>query len=173
MKKEPRPPGYKPGDLILNKYMPNATSEEREEARANLKAYVEVMIRIAQRIEAEKAASGIITRMLEGTIVENSLADKKILAALEIVRTWQDGSWTLHRVHVDQNQLPSLAASLADGPWYTHFWEPGKDNIIVVFKNKTFAINASDKSTWTDAIAHGSSLGIPPEQLDFPIDASN
>lgn len=33
MKEEPRPPGYKPGDMILNKYMPNATPEEREEAR--------------------------------------------------------------------------------------------------------------------------------------------
>ena len=28
MKEEPRPPGYKPGDMILNKYMPNATPEE-------------------------------------------------------------------------------------------------------------------------------------------------
>ena len=50
-----RPSGWKPGDLILNKYMPNATSKEREEARDNLKAYVAAVMQIQKRIAREEA----------------------------------------------------------------------------------------------------------------------
>ena len=50
-----------------------------------------------------------------------------------------------------------------------HFWEPGKDEVLVVFKSKTFDIKHSDKSTWSEAMAYGKSIGIPEEQLDFVI----
>lgn len=51
-------PEYRPGDIILNRYMPDASEAEREEARANLYAFVAVLARIARRrtdeqIEAE------------------------------------------------------------------------------------------------------------------------
>ena len=108
--------------------------------------------------------------MLKGTIVENSLADKEILKKIIIEKTYQEGDWTLHNVWVDEEQISGIAKSLADGPWYVHFWQPGQDDVIVIFKNKTFSIKFSDKSTWVDAVTHGKSLGIPPEQLDFPID---
>jgi hypothetical protein len=48
---DPKP--RRPGDLILDRYMPNATGEEREEARANLKAYVAVVLRKKQRLARE------------------------------------------------------------------------------------------------------------------------
>ena len=38
-----------PGDLIIDRYMPNATSAEREAARENLHAFVDAMVRIATR----------------------------------------------------------------------------------------------------------------------------
>ena len=44
----------RPGDLILNRYMPNATEEEREEARDNLRAYAMVVLRIATRLATEE-----------------------------------------------------------------------------------------------------------------------
>lgn len=44
----PTPPP-KPGDLILGRYMPNATEEEREEARQNLQAFAATLVRIAAR----------------------------------------------------------------------------------------------------------------------------
>ena len=44
------------------------------------------------------------------------------------------------------------------------------DDIIVIFKNKIFNIKYSDKKTWSEAVAYGKSIGIPEEQLDFPID---
>jgi len=105
--------------------------------------------------------------MFKGTIIENSLADPSILQSLEIEKTWQDGSWTLHNVLVDEDTALKIGNYLVDGPWYIHFWKPGDDNVLVVFKSKNFWIKYSDKSTWADAVAYGKSIGIPEEQLDF------
>jgi hypothetical protein len=44
----------RPGDLILNRYMLNATEAEREEARENLRAYATVILRIATRLATEE-----------------------------------------------------------------------------------------------------------------------
>jgi hypothetical protein len=44
-----------PGDVILERYMPDATAEEREAARANLYAFVAVLLRIATREATEEA----------------------------------------------------------------------------------------------------------------------
>ena len=107
--------------------------------------------------------------MLKGTIIENSLKDPSIVQSLKIEKTWQDGSWTLHNVLIDEDAALKVGGYLAEGPWYIHFWKPGDDNMLVVFKDKNFWINYSNKSTWTDAIAHGKSIGIPEEQLDFLI----
>lgn len=88
---------------------------------------------------------------------------------MKIEKTWQDGSWTLHNVFVDEETALKIGNYLADGPWYIHFWKTGDDNVLVVFKNKNFWIKHSDKSTWTEAVSHGKSMGIPEEQLDFLI----
>jgi hypothetical protein len=108
--------------------------------------------------------------VLQGTIIETSLTDSDILKELSILKSWPDGSWKLHQVSLDRAQTLKLADHIADGPWYMHFWEPGTDDVLVVFKDKTFDIKHSDKLTWTEAIEHGKSLDIPVEQLDFPID---
>ncbi len=111
----------------------------------------------------------IATKMFKGTIIENSLNDASILQQLQVEKTWQAGTWALHDVLVTQEQINQLSKHLADGPWYMHFWEAGEDEVQVVFKNKLFTVQHSDKSTWTEAIAYGKSIGIPEEQLDFLI----
>jgi hypothetical protein len=108
--------------------------------------------------------------MLKGTIIENSLADKGILNNLKVENTRRAGDWILHDVLINEDQISLLSQCLADGPWYIHLWRSGEDTVIVVFKNKTFTIKFSDKSTWTNAVAYGKSIGIPEKQLDFPID---
>lgn len=45
-----------PGDYILDKRMPDATSEEREAARERLYAFARVLLRIAERQEREGEA---------------------------------------------------------------------------------------------------------------------
>jgi len=108
--------------------------------------------------------------MLKGTIIENSLTNKDILKTLHIIKTWQDGNWILHSFQIDEGRIKELSESLNSDPWYIHLWEQGKDRVTVIFKNKIFTLNFSDKSTWTEAVNYGKSLGIPAEQLDFPID---
>jgi cell fate regulator YaaT (PSP1 superfamily) len=44
---------HQPGDIILNRYMPNATEEEREDARENLRRLARVLLRIEVRIARE------------------------------------------------------------------------------------------------------------------------
>ena len=58
---------------------------------------------------------------------------------------------------------------MKDGPWYMHFWEPGSDDVLVVFKDRIFNIRHSDKTTWEEAVSHGRSVGIPDEQLTFVV----
>ena len=45
---------HRPGDLILNRVMPNATNEEREAARENLRQFAEIVVRIAERITRDE-----------------------------------------------------------------------------------------------------------------------
>jgi len=104
----------------------------------------------------------------KGTIIENSLADKKILDQVEIKKTSAAGDWVIHEVLASEDTISELSKKLIDGPWYAHFWKPGKDEVTVVFKDKMFTIKFSDKSTWADAIEHGTSIGIPEDRLDFP-----
>jgi len=108
--------------------------------------------------------------MYKGTIIENCLRDTSILKELRVDRTWQNGDWVLHDVSIDAEKISRVGEYLADGPWYVHFWEPGQDDVIVVFKDNTFRIKFSDKTTWAEAVRYGKSIGIPEEQLDFPID---
>jgi len=41
------------GDLIINRYMPNATEEERKDARENLRRFARVLLRIEERLARE------------------------------------------------------------------------------------------------------------------------
>jgi hypothetical protein len=43
----------KPGDVILEGYLTDASSEEQDEARRRLYAFFDVLLRIAVRIERE------------------------------------------------------------------------------------------------------------------------
>jgi hypothetical protein len=108
--------------------------------------------------------------MYKGIIIDNSLSNKDFLKKVRVTKTWQDGDWTLHSISLDEDQVAKLSRTLDDGPWYVHIWKQGQDDVKVIFKDKIFDIKFSDKSTWAKAIEHGKSLGIPEEQLDFPID---
>ncbi len=105
---------------------------------------------------------------LKGVVVEESLSDKKVFEKIKIENTQQTGDRTIHDVLASNATIAEFQKYLADGPWYAHFWKPGKDDVTVVFKGKVFVIKSSDSSTWADAIAYGRSIGIPEAQLDFP-----
>jgi len=108
----------------------------------------------------------------KGIIIEESLENQDFLKDAQIIESTisEDGEWHMHTVLVSPEYLEQLAQNLKDGTWYAHFWN-GRD-VIAVFKGKTFRFNFDDKNTWGETLAHGRSLGIPEEQLDFPIDSS-
>ena len=107
--------------------------------------------------------------MLKGTIIENSLSEKSILDKLQILETRHVGDWILHDVLVPEEMVSEISRYISDGPWYIHLWSKGGDDLIILFKNKMFRVKASDSTSFAEAISHGKSIGIPEEQLDFPI----
>lgn len=59
-----------PGDVFLSRFMPQATFEDREEARKNLYAFAEALLRIATRRASEDCeairANGVVAVDSEG-----------------------------------------------------------------------------------------------------------
>lgn len=68
---------------------------------------------------------------------------------------------------VSEEDINKLAKNIKP-KWYMHFWE-GR-TVIAIFKDKKFEFDYDNKSEWIPVIDYGLSLGIPKEQLDFPID---
>ncbi len=64
-------PKHRPGDVILDRYMPDATPEEREAARANLYGFVAVLLRIATREALDNVEKPIRTNG-EGEVESDS-----------------------------------------------------------------------------------------------------
>ena len=111
-------------------------------------------------------------RDYKGVIVEE-LSDNRILNNLKIIdfRISKEENladrWHLYTVNVSKEEIVNLSKNIKP-KWYMHFWK-GR-SIIAIFKNKKFEFNFDDKSTWKPVVEYGLLLGIPKEQLDFPIE---
>jgi hypothetical protein len=104
---------------------------------------------------------------LKGSIVLESLENLEVLESLNVLSVREDEDWHIFSVEIAPQQIEELSTAIKQG-WYMHFWSG--DKMIVVFKEKTFEVNAHDASTWSEAIEYGKSIGIPAEQLDFVIE---
>jgi hypothetical protein len=108
-----------------------------------------------------------------GTLVEESLDDNRILNDVDVlsIKISKDENpqdrWHLYKVRVSKDDIKKLSLHIKKG-WYMHFWEG--ENVVAVFKDKTFDFIYGNKNAWKDAIEYGLSLGIPREQLDFVIE---
>jgi hypothetical protein len=109
----------------------------------------------------------------KGTIVEESLVDNRILNGLEIIdfKISDDENpadrWHLYTVSVTRDDIERVSRSIKSGKWYMHFWNGNE--VIAVFKDKSFEFMYDRKETWKSAVEHGRSLGIPEEQLNFVV----
>lgn len=109
----------------------------------------------------------------KGIIVEESLEDNRIINELDVKRIEISKSedladrWHMYTVIVSKEDIDRLAKNIKPG-WYMHFWKDRQ--VVAVFRDKQIEFNFDDKSTWKPALDYGRSLGIPEEQLDFPID---
>lgn len=109
-----------------------------------------------------------------GTIIEESLEDDRVLNDFHILSVYITNDdnpaerWHLYKVEATPEQLQKLSSTLKPEKWYAHFWSG--DEMIVVFRDKTFTQKIGDIDTWEPAIQYGISIGIPKEQLDFLIE---
>lgn len=119
----------------------------------------------------------------KGVIIEESLRDKSVLAAVEIGNTKVESvtkdhatpwlkQWTLHTVTVPEDKAEIIAGKISEsldvdhgGSWYADF--KNDDTHYVVFRNKIFKIDRSKPEQYQVATDFGISLGIPEHQVDF------
>ena len=59
-------PPHRPGDIILNRYLPNAFPEKREEARENLRRLGRLLIRVHERLAVDNPQSSIRANGVSG-----------------------------------------------------------------------------------------------------------
>ncbi len=114
-----------------------------------------------------------IKSLYQGAIIGESLSDERILNSLDLtsftVTEEEDPAerWHIYKVLVTREDIKRLAQNIKPG-WYMHFWL-GRE-VIVAFASQQFEFNYDNKKSWQPAIDYGLSMGIPLEQLDFPID---
>lgn len=109
----------------------------------------------------------------KGIIVGESLEDNRIINELEVKQIEISNSedpadqWHMYTVTISKDVFHKLSNNIKQG-WYMHFWKDRQ--VIAIFRDKQFEFDFDDKTTWQPVLEYGRSLGIPEEQLDFPID---
>lgn len=101
-----------------------------------------------------------------GIIVNKSLKDEGKIRNWEVIGQKQDDDWILYKIKVGESNLTNLMKevqeSMADGPWYAHFYNQDGSKLLAVFKNEIVDIENTDEIS---RIAQ--ELKIPLEQMDF------
>lgn len=108
----------------------------------------------------------------QGIIVEEALSDSRIINQFFIKKvkiTCQENAkerWHMYQVETNMRQIKLLQKYVVDN-WYIHFWY--KTNVVAIFKDKIFEFDYKKKESWNEVITYGLSIGIPKNELDFPI----
>lgn len=121
----------------------------------------------------------------QGTIIEESLADKSVLKDVKILSTriekvakkhktpWLK-QWTLHKVEIPSASASAIAKRISKaidtthGTWYADY--KNKTHHYIIYPNKIFYIDRTKKQEYDEATRYGIQLGIPDYQLDFSPD---
>ncbi len=117
----------------------------------------------------------------KGTIIEESLEDTKVLKKLTITKTKVEQvvekhktpwikKWTLHSVEIDADKAERIADRISEAldskhSWYADF--KNETHHYIIFKNRVFYIDKTNKEQYNEAKNYGIALGIPPYQVDF------
>lgn len=124
----------------------------------------------------------------KGVIIEESLEDKTVLNALQIIskkiekvtlkhQTPWLSQWTLDTFEISENEAEKIAAILSRALSPHHGWYVDFRNFnfhFVIFKNKIFMLDRTKKTDYEEMIEYGLSVGTPSHQLpnfvDLPLD---
>ena len=117
----------------------------------------------------------------KGVIIEESLANKKVLERLNVVSTkvevctekhrtpWVK-QWTLHEVEIDPEIVQQIALELSQNLDPDHSWYADFDNgstHYIIYREKIFRVAMESGEEYDNAKRYGISLGIPAYQVDF------
>lgn len=118
-----------------------------------------------------------------GTIIEESLANKDVLKKVKIISTKVEpitdehktpwlSQWTLYAVEIPENEAQSVAEEISKSLDYSHnsSWYADYKNDThhyIIFRDKIFYIDRKSKEQYDEAKRYGISLGIPEYQVDF------
>ena len=116
-----------------------------------------------------------------GVIIEESLINKDILKKIKIVSTRVEQvtdehntpwilQWTLHTIELPEVHVVTIANGISksldsEHSWYADF--KNKTHHYIIFRNKVFCVDKTDKGQYNEVKRYGISLGIPEYQLDF------
>jgi len=111
-----------------------------------------------------------IPKQYRGVVIEESLVDNRIINNFEIIKIKisNENRWHLYTILVSEKDIEELSKCIKDS-WYMHFWKDRQ--VIAIFQGKKFQFDYDNKETWQPVIEYGLSVGVPKEQLDFPIES--
>jgi hypothetical protein len=122
--------------------------------------------------------------VMVGTVIAESLGDGAVIEGIPLVVTklaradmgdvqvGQPLAWTFIEFEVADDDAERLDCALEtalqrQGGWYCDFRSDAET--IVVFAGRTFRYPRGDRSGRAEAIEYGRSVGVPEEQLDWPV----
>jgi hypothetical protein len=119
----------------------------------------------------------------EGIIIEESLQDRSVLDAVDILATrvepvtpqhrtpWLT-QWTLHSVRIPEARAAEVAAEISGaldpvhpGSWYADF--ESDTHHYVIYRDRVFFIDRRSPDQYSEAVHYGVSRGLPEHQADF------
>ncbi len=107
-----------------------------------------------------------------GVVILESLTDPEIMQYVVVLRESDIKAppddpypvWSRRLVRMPAREIEAFAArpaaNMREG-LYNHFVDD-QDLLVVVFKGKHFLLNKRDKSTWTQMIRYGETVGVGP-----------
>ncbi|PIR94979.1 hypothetical protein COT95_01225 [Candidatus Falkowbacteria bacterium CG10_big_fil_rev_8_21_14_0_10_37_6] len=116
-----------------------------------------------------------------GVIIKESLENEEVLKNINIVKTkiepvvekhqtpWLK-QWTLHTVEIPEDKAGKIAKKISESLDSKHSWYADFKNnktAYIIFRDKIFVIDRTNKEQYEEAKRYGISLGIPEYQVDF------
>jgi len=116
-----------------------------------------------------------------GIIIEESLENKDVLKKIKILGTKIEAitdkhktpwikHWTIHTVKITSEKAAKIAEELSECLDSAHSWYADFKNgelHFIIFRNKIFRVDKTNKKEYDQARKYGISLGIPAYQIDF------
>jgi hypothetical protein len=111
------------------------------------------------RVGAELDGVRLVTRKISRVVAGDAAAAQPEL-------------WTIVEFEAEERDADALADAFAkvlerEGGWYADFRTP--DQTFVVFSGRVFRYPRGDTSGRAQAEAYGRSMGVPEDQLDWPV----